>query len=477
MPLMQGPGQKAFNSNLKTEMKAGKPQKQSLAIAYSLKRRNSKKMAKGGMAKPSATVGEMTPCPSCGMAHGGECMADGGQASPDYSMSSQSENGPTYSADSAKRMADGGEAGDEQLYHPSGTLSDDTDAAKKRLDVSTPTPSSPSDPTDTPSPEASGSMTDMMNQAKRKKPAYSQGGDVMSAQKADYSKNATWAERSIDHVPADPMHRPSEPMGSKGRYADAMQTLDQDRSSTMTDSEVARRRRQTPETRPYSQDKLPAMMAEGGDVLSASDRSMSQEQRSTNYPKTRENRPMRSPDMKPPGYRPDLMQTARDMAFDQLNPSKKIPKEARPYANEEADMLPSDDYDVDLNQVMRKAEMPPKYAMGGQVSDEEATSTSMDDDHSLIDEIMRDRKTKRSLDAPEDGPYGDSDLSQYHHTPDPVHGDKSAQVGHPMNHGDSSKIDEDMDNGQRGEHGDEMDDSDSLVGDIMKRRRDKRRGL
>ena len=45
MPLKQGKSEKAFEHNLKAEMHAGKPQKQALAIAYNVKRKN---MAKGG---------------------------------------------------------------------------------------------------------------------------------------------------------------------------------------------------------------------------------------------------------------------------------------------------------------------------------------------------------------------------------------------------------------------------------------------
>lgn len=49
MPLVQGSSKKAFSKNVKAEMKAGKPQDQSLAIAYDIKRKNSrKKMADGG---------------------------------------------------------------------------------------------------------------------------------------------------------------------------------------------------------------------------------------------------------------------------------------------------------------------------------------------------------------------------------------------------------------------------------------------
>jgi len=40
MPLKKSPSKKAFISNLKKELKAGKPKKQALAIAYSVKRKS-----------------------------------------------------------------------------------------------------------------------------------------------------------------------------------------------------------------------------------------------------------------------------------------------------------------------------------------------------------------------------------------------------------------------------------------------------
>lgn len=45
MPLKKGakPGSKGFGANIKAEMDAGKPQKQAVAIAYSVARRGSKK--------------------------------------------------------------------------------------------------------------------------------------------------------------------------------------------------------------------------------------------------------------------------------------------------------------------------------------------------------------------------------------------------------------------------------------------------
>lgn len=43
MPLKKSSSKKAFNKNVKAEMKAGKPQKQALAIAYDVKRKFKRK--------------------------------------------------------------------------------------------------------------------------------------------------------------------------------------------------------------------------------------------------------------------------------------------------------------------------------------------------------------------------------------------------------------------------------------------------
>lgn len=43
MPLKSGKSKKAFSENVKTEMAAGKPQKQAVAIAYSVARKGKKK--------------------------------------------------------------------------------------------------------------------------------------------------------------------------------------------------------------------------------------------------------------------------------------------------------------------------------------------------------------------------------------------------------------------------------------------------
>lgn len=40
MPLIKSKSKKAFQKNIKTEIKAGKPRKQAVAIAYSVKRKS-----------------------------------------------------------------------------------------------------------------------------------------------------------------------------------------------------------------------------------------------------------------------------------------------------------------------------------------------------------------------------------------------------------------------------------------------------
>ena len=43
MPLKKSPTKKAFAQNIKTEMDAGKPQKQAVAIAFAVKRKSAKR--------------------------------------------------------------------------------------------------------------------------------------------------------------------------------------------------------------------------------------------------------------------------------------------------------------------------------------------------------------------------------------------------------------------------------------------------
>jgi len=46
MPLVKSASKSAFRSNIKAEMKVGKPQKQAVAIAYSVKRKAQGKKGK-----------------------------------------------------------------------------------------------------------------------------------------------------------------------------------------------------------------------------------------------------------------------------------------------------------------------------------------------------------------------------------------------------------------------------------------------
>lgn len=52
MPLIKSKSDKAFKTNIKREIEAGKPQKQAVAIAYATKR--AAKKADGGSAKKKA---------------------------------------------------------------------------------------------------------------------------------------------------------------------------------------------------------------------------------------------------------------------------------------------------------------------------------------------------------------------------------------------------------------------------------------
>ena len=48
MPLVKSTSPKAFRANVKAEMSAGKPQKQAVAVAYSVKREAAKNPVKKG---------------------------------------------------------------------------------------------------------------------------------------------------------------------------------------------------------------------------------------------------------------------------------------------------------------------------------------------------------------------------------------------------------------------------------------------
>lgn len=60
MPLKKSASSLAFKSNVKAEMAAGKPQKQSVAIAYATKKNaQEKRMNKGGMVNKPMKANKM----------------------------------------------------------------------------------------------------------------------------------------------------------------------------------------------------------------------------------------------------------------------------------------------------------------------------------------------------------------------------------------------------------------------------------
>jgi hypothetical protein len=81
MPLLPGKSKKAFSKNVATEMKAGKPQPQALAIAYSIKRKHPKKMAEGGLATAKT---ESRPMPNKRYNDSRDLMQNSGDKAPGH---------------------------------------------------------------------------------------------------------------------------------------------------------------------------------------------------------------------------------------------------------------------------------------------------------------------------------------------------------------------------------------------------------
>lgn len=105
MPLFKSGSKKAFDKNVSVEMDAGKPQKQSLAIAYEIKKKNSpKKMAKGG---PVSAADEMEAKADNAKDDTDEMMLH--DASTEHDTDQDLRVEPKATADSGQMMmADGG---------------------------------------------------------------------------------------------------------------------------------------------------------------------------------------------------------------------------------------------------------------------------------------------------------------------------------------------------------------------------------
>lgn len=80
MPLIKSKSEKAFRKNIAVEVKAGKPVKQAVAIAYSTKRAAPKKMAEGGMASLGGLTSSTPSVPQPVTTQGGSSgVLDGGR--------------------------------------------------------------------------------------------------------------------------------------------------------------------------------------------------------------------------------------------------------------------------------------------------------------------------------------------------------------------------------------------------------------
>ena len=108
MPLIEGKSKKSFSKNVSTEMHAGKPQKQSLAIAYAMKRKAAQKKAHGGMIEEEEMESGYEPGE-----HDGEEHYD------------QYAHGDMVGRIMHKRYAQGGEIELEDIHHPGAIVADE----------------------------------------------------------------------------------------------------------------------------------------------------------------------------------------------------------------------------------------------------------------------------------------------------------------------------------------------------------------
>jgi len=134
MPLNKSGSKKAFSENVRTEMHHGKPQKQAVAIAYSVMRKAGHKMAKGGMCEKCD--GE------CKYAMGGMSYSDGGDVQPGPGGVPVSSSVGAKISEGFKKMDEGGEVeemeGSEMddggmMDHVASELMDAFEAKDKKL--------------------------------------------------------------------------------------------------------------------------------------------------------------------------------------------------------------------------------------------------------------------------------------------------------------------------------------------------------
>lgn len=125
MPLIKGKSKKAFGENVEAEMHEGKPQDQSLAIAYAMKRKaqhraqGGEMMPESSMATPHLPMGKKQRAMA---AFHGKRMADGGYVEEEkssgygsepeehdvHNMSAEHEDMDMIDSIMARRMSEGG---------------------------------------------------------------------------------------------------------------------------------------------------------------------------------------------------------------------------------------------------------------------------------------------------------------------------------------------------------------------------------
>lgn len=186
MPLIKSKSPEAFKSNIKAEMKAGKPMSQSLAIAYSMKKK-AKKMAMGGEMKSGyqehegntqrpdeAAIMEAAKLLNQHMVHAED---SGLNSEVDKEMEEDSKD-----FSQLDRYADGGEVTDERAA-----------AAKRMREAFASTSGSPA-PTPSPAAPIASGYADggLVDKIMAKRKMMSQGGKVAndgSEDLADFSPN------------------------------------------------------------------------------------------------------------------------------------------------------------------------------------------------------------------------------------------------------------------------------------------------
>lgn len=373
MPLSQGRSKQAFSKNVSTEMRLGKSQPQSLAIAYSLQRR-----AKGNKK----------------LAMGGSCYADGGAV--------EKEHAPSNLLESTMLVDEANQGHGAKVTNRS---SNDVEMTDDKGRVSHADPKMVDSDVLAQVPNAAGPSE------------YAKGGKVSS--------------------------QPSDMMKSTTRNEDAANASMRTEADTLRDD--PKRRQDLQEV--HTLNVLNKDMLEHGSMDSAVD--------------NEETAPMKRGyasggfvDDSPLETEASTVPEERRQDLTQRN--RRLPSDPRPQMPEDADMLPNERSDTPMtleDQIVASRKML-KYADGGLVKLDGGNSMGRSQDD-VVDAIMAQRKGVQPPAAENEELDPDfvndmepvQDLSQYHHVDDDEHDDIPAE------------------------------EEDEIVGQILRSRRDARRGM